>query len=180
MMSTKILLKQIKCYDNGGKTFDRYTVILNSRGDYVAMSENPFSPQGFGQHGEKCRAGAHLGRRISFDDLPVDCRKLVRGDLFDSVSEDCPGGGVAIVDEDGDVVRSSKNLAGIMVHARLFRDGVKLAQDGKRLLVNYPNGDHCKATFSDPNTLSEFISDRVRFGRGRFEFAEANLIQPAP
>lgn len=38
---------QITVYDNGGKTFDRYTVIIN---DHVfGMSPKPNSPQGFNQ-----------------------------------------------------------------------------------------------------------------------------------
>lgn len=77
----------IKCYDNGGKTFDRYTVIYMDdpeRGhnlfSSVGMSEHPFHPQGFGQHGA-ARPGRHLGKRIKFEELPVDCQKLVLQDL---------------------------------------------------------------------------------------------------
>jgi hypothetical protein len=63
---------------------------------YVCMNCAPFHPQGFGQHretehridvrpgswgpvsmGRKC----HLGVRIPFRKLPVDCRKLVIQDL---------------------------------------------------------------------------------------------------
>ena len=33
--------------DNGGKTFDRYTII-NKDGDMFGASVNPFHPQGFG------------------------------------------------------------------------------------------------------------------------------------
>jgi hypothetical protein len=79
----------IRCYDNGGKTFDRYTVIYMDEPEpnagrnlfaSVGMSENPFHPQGFGQH---CAAmpGKHLGKRISFYQLPDKCRKLVMQDL---------------------------------------------------------------------------------------------------
>jgi hypothetical protein len=72
-------------YDNGGKTADRYTVYF----DYVektvsgkrfytcvGMSERPFHPQGFGQHGSG-QPGNHNGKKIEFGILPVDCRKLV-------------------------------------------------------------------------------------------------------
>lgn len=83
-------MKNIRIYDNGGKTFDRFTVVyLNEPeglGLYGArgMSENPFHPQGFGQY---CTAapGRHLGKRIKFDQLPIDCQRLVAqdcGDLF--------------------------------------------------------------------------------------------------
>lgn len=79
--------KRIVCYDDGGKTADRYTVVYadspESRpGMYeaVGMSAEPFHPQGVGQH---CSAmpGAHLGRRIAFEALPQDCRTLVLRDL---------------------------------------------------------------------------------------------------
>lgn len=68
-------------YDNGGKTFDRYTVCYRERernGDHVAraMSSNPFHPQGFGQMTSAMR-GSHLGRLIKWGDLPEDCKRCV-------------------------------------------------------------------------------------------------------
>ena len=82
--------RYIRCYDNEGKTFDRYTVVFtgNYKKDfrtfvYVAMSCNPFHPQGFGQHGESENTPidrptySHLGKKITFNDLPEDCKKLV-------------------------------------------------------------------------------------------------------
>jgi hypothetical protein len=79
-------MKILEIRDNGGETFDRYTVVYDqigdSQGNYeaVGMSEHPFHPQGFGQH---CTAmtGKHLGKRIKFSDLPKDCQKLVNRDL---------------------------------------------------------------------------------------------------
>ena len=96
--------RYIRCYDNGGETAGRYTVVFSGRHTaaridrvfpYVGMSSHPFRPQGYGQHGETrdkpCdvdrwgfppamgRTG-HLGKRIPFADLPDDCRKLVMGD----------------------------------------------------------------------------------------------------
>jgi len=105
------LPRYVRCYDNGGKTFDRYTVVFS--GNYrsipnrrcrakngpldfqnVGMSEHPFHPQGFGQHGESERQidvnkdgfapaigrSNHLGKRIMFVELPADCQKLVLRD----------------------------------------------------------------------------------------------------
>jgi len=81
--------RYIRCYDNQGESFDRYTVVYTGRyadrqygiWEYVAMSSNPFHPQGFGQHGElEQRDGAWLGKRIDFDQLPLDCQKLVLND----------------------------------------------------------------------------------------------------
>ena len=77
----------IRCYDNGGETFDRYTVVYidfperrPNTFESVGMSANPFHPQGFGQH-SAAMPGKHLGKRIAFASLPDDCRKLVLRDL---------------------------------------------------------------------------------------------------
>lgn len=88
--------KYIRCYDNGGRSFDRYTVVFTGRyrhktgGSFwhVGMSEHPFHPQGFGQHGENREqidrpTYGHLGKKIKFQDLPEDCRKLVLRDYRD-------------------------------------------------------------------------------------------------
>ena len=91
--------KWIRVYDNGGKTFDRYTVsftkkaITNIHKDrwfmYVGMSSNPFDPQGFGQHGESPNQPVdrptygHLGKKIKFEDLPENCQKLVMQDYLE-------------------------------------------------------------------------------------------------
>lgn len=88
----------VRCYDNGGtegETFDQYTVVYTNLrekapargyGIYVSMSEYPFHPQGFGQHGESKNGPidrptyGHLGRKIKFTDLPDDCQRLVLRD----------------------------------------------------------------------------------------------------
>lgn len=80
----------IRCYDNGGASIDRYTVVFTGRYKqntggvfwFLGMSSNPFSPQGFGQHGESedqidTPSYGHLGKKIKFEDLPEDCQKLV-------------------------------------------------------------------------------------------------------
>lgn len=43
-------MKNIIVLDNGGKSFDRYTIIDKKTGDMIGASENPFHPQGFGQY----------------------------------------------------------------------------------------------------------------------------------
>lgn len=77
----------IRCYDNGGKSIDRYTVVyLDHPETYpgafaaVGMNASPFHPQGFGQH-TTAMPGQHLGRRIAFSNLPTDCQRLVMQDL---------------------------------------------------------------------------------------------------
>lgn len=98
--------KYVRVYDNGGKTFDRYTCVFTGKsaeGACLGMSEHPAHPQGFGQHGQAENSGGrfraidvnkagwapavgrsnHLGKRIRFEDLPEDCRKLVMSDYAD-------------------------------------------------------------------------------------------------
>jgi len=88
--------KMVRCYDNGGKTADRYTVVFTGRythktgGDFIflSMSTHPTHPQGVGQHGSDRNqidrpAYSHLGKRIKFDDLPEDCRKVVLRDYIE-------------------------------------------------------------------------------------------------
>ena len=73
---------QLRVYDNGGITMDRYTVL---RLDWVAgnfveclgMSEQPDHPQGYGQHG-RAQDGSHFGKRIAFSDLPERCQRVAR------------------------------------------------------------------------------------------------------
>lgn len=87
----------IRCYDNGGTSADRYTVIFGGRHGQtepdgsqpaLAMSAEPCHPQGVGMH-VSCRDSngwgftpklgrtCHLGKRIPFAQLPADCRRLV-------------------------------------------------------------------------------------------------------
>jgi len=94
--------KYIRVYDNGGKSFDRYTVVFTGRYkyrngcDYLGMSEHPFHPQGFGQHEwsqdiiDRPTYG-HLGKKIKFQALPPDCQKVVVDDykaIWDLGKED--------------------------------------------------------------------------------------------
>jgi hypothetical protein len=82
--------KWIRCYDNGGESIDRYTVIftrshnfgLKNRTIGLAMNDAPYHPQGFGQHFDYDHpidkpSYKHLGKKIKFQDLPEDCQKLV-------------------------------------------------------------------------------------------------------
>ena len=77
-------LKQfVHVYDNGGSTFDRYTIIID--GEMHGASENPFHPQGFGQYAGEVPSGwtknkhfAHLGKRITdLKTLPEPVQKFI-------------------------------------------------------------------------------------------------------
>ena len=82
----------LRCYDNGGRSFDRYTILpprwavdhLSGRlvgggtlWAAIGSSQHPFHPQGFGQH-ISAVAGPHLGRRVRWSDLPADVQKFAR------------------------------------------------------------------------------------------------------
>lgn len=80
--------EELRCYDNGGRSFDRYTILPprwagDDWRDYgrtwqaIAASERPYHPQGFGQ---SCTAvaGHHLGKKIPFSELPGDVQKFAR------------------------------------------------------------------------------------------------------
>lgn len=90
----------LRCYDNGGKTWDRYTVVPprwakdereNTPGTFNAIgaSGNPFHPQGFGQHCS-AMAGPHLGKRVKWSDLPPDVQLFARQSFPDYAPENQP------------------------------------------------------------------------------------------
>ena len=81
--------RYVHCYDNGGKSADRYTVVFTGRyrkrtaGEFlhIGANANPFHPQGIGMH---CSSPTqidwptygHLGKKITFDQLPDDVQRL--------------------------------------------------------------------------------------------------------
>jgi hypothetical protein len=86
--------RYLRCYDNGGKTIDRYTIVFTGRYRhktggaqwYVGSSAYPTHPQGFYQHGEHTGWSvdrptySHLGKRVRFADLPGAVRRCVLSD----------------------------------------------------------------------------------------------------
>lgn len=93
------LPKWVRCYDNGGETCDRYTVVYSGHRDGysrgTSMSGAPFHPQGVCQYFEYDKADlwrmgqqwgidrpkySHLGKKIKFTDLPTDCQRAVLQD----------------------------------------------------------------------------------------------------
>ena len=85
MKTEKIERHRIRCYDKPGYA-DRYTAVYldmpEPGGLYAArsMSANPFHPLGIGQF-TQAADGSHLGNPIRFDQLPADCKRLIRADL---------------------------------------------------------------------------------------------------
>jgi hypothetical protein len=83
----------IRCFDNGGETWDRYSVEFTRPNDfgmsgYVVgrgMSANPFHPGGFGQWFEMRayeigRKRSHWGKRVKFQDLPEAVKRCITQD----------------------------------------------------------------------------------------------------
>lgn len=86
-------MKNIRIYDNNGKTVDRYTVVFMDRPYYsqtgtlarhpmrecLGMSHSPFHPQGFCQH-SGAMPGRHLGKRLKLEQLPPDCQRAIKAE----------------------------------------------------------------------------------------------------
>jgi len=81
----KYLAVPLVIYDNGGKTFDRITVVYledkfrsratgNITYSYLGASETGV---GFFQHGE-CEIGRHLGKKIKFSDMDSNLQRLIK------------------------------------------------------------------------------------------------------
>jgi len=72
--------KIIAVYEKDGDFVDRYLVVFDERnGDYHAglvLSTNPDSPQGVSSFSDVL-LGDHLGKEISFEDLPEEVREHV-------------------------------------------------------------------------------------------------------
>lgn len=71
----------IKVYDNGGKTLDRYLIILDN--NVYGMSENPSSPQGFNQFCGtldviKIEYNESVGKLVKLDSLPDEVKKAIK------------------------------------------------------------------------------------------------------
>ena len=78
---------QVRIYDNGGETIDRYTVVIDypdGSQSWLGASEAPFHPQGFGQHigdeGSGNQEGEHLGKRVKFAEVPEPVQRFIEGD----------------------------------------------------------------------------------------------------
>lgn len=85
--------KHIRCYDNGGESCDRYTVVFTRMGrkfhyPYIGMSANPTHPQGVFSRGEAHGyidrpKYAHLGKKVNFLDLPTKVQEIIVKEYMD-------------------------------------------------------------------------------------------------
>jgi hypothetical protein len=78
----------LRCYDNGGKSVDRYTIIpprwarayrheWEGTFDAIGACPRPFHPQGVGMH-TRAMPGHHLGKRVKWSELPTDVQRFAR------------------------------------------------------------------------------------------------------
>jgi hypothetical protein len=82
-------LEWVRCYDNGGRSLDRYTVVYmqepgSKPGTFAGRGMNSEPFHGIGCYVEAA-PGKHLGKRIKLEDLPPACQQLVKQDLGDQV-----------------------------------------------------------------------------------------------
>ena len=81
-----------RIYDTGyAGPFDRYTIAFKGYSlagggmvyPYLASSDNPFHPQGFGQYGESSifLTGRHLGKRVRFEDIPLAVQRFIENNI---------------------------------------------------------------------------------------------------
>lgn len=87
-------MKVLAIYDNGGKTWDRYTVVIDDNDEtytgkhwsMLGLSKNADMPDGFSQMSEGIYNlggnNRHLGKRIRFEDLSATLQKHIAGRLF--------------------------------------------------------------------------------------------------
>lgn len=79
--------KTCRIYDAGAEYADRYTIAFKGYRvvgygmvyPYLSASENPYHPQGVGQHGKsrEFMTGRHLGKRVSFESLPEPVQRFI-------------------------------------------------------------------------------------------------------
>lgn len=76
--------KNIIVCDNGGETFDRYTVIIRNGDNYdvYTMSAHPFSPLGMNQYSHTAdnllKIGVRLIDDIGTKNLPEEVKKAIK------------------------------------------------------------------------------------------------------
>jgi len=75
------MIQIYKIYDNGGKTWDRYTILtepyhFGKSCEALGLSDNPESPQGFSQWGDAYE-GDHLGKEIRLEKLPKNIQNHI-------------------------------------------------------------------------------------------------------
>jgi hypothetical protein len=70
---------QVKVYDNNGRTYDRYSVIIGE--NIFTMSPNALSPQGVNMFARTVEEDeddfSYLGKRKTFREIPDEVRQAI-------------------------------------------------------------------------------------------------------
>lgn len=81
---------KLKVYDNDGKTFDRYTIIIDD--EVIGVSLNPDSPNGFCCHccheSELNYDPDSIGERAPFNGLPDNVRNMIIQIIISEIEEE--------------------------------------------------------------------------------------------
>lgn len=76
-------------YDNGGKTYDRITVIFDDtkNGNTYDCLACSYTGEGFFEHSTAMK-GRHLGRKVQFSDLSDELQRRLTS-YFNNLGADC-------------------------------------------------------------------------------------------
>lgn len=80
----------IRIFDNGGQTIDRWTIVFLDRKNGIyhesySFSHTPSSPTGFGQWGESLLDewdNKHLGKEKKWDEVPEKLKEFLVDNVF--------------------------------------------------------------------------------------------------
>ncbi len=77
----------IQVYDNNGKTWDRYTIVISEPDgvNVYGMSTNPLDPDGFNQWSGDSSDNLSMetaGDQVSYSSLPIMVRKAIANRLI--------------------------------------------------------------------------------------------------
>lgn len=87
--------EKVVVLDNGGKTYDRYTIIQKPCGTLYGANEDPFHPMGFGQYCGEVSGDVDdyiedaiekpewLGEVVKYEDLPEGTQNYITQILSD-------------------------------------------------------------------------------------------------
>lgn len=144
----------VSVYDNGGKTADRYTVVVGEmvNGNNVdrfeiLLSEDALSPQGVNMIGDTGTGG---GEPIEFEDLPEQVQKAVNRRLQELRTEGAlkQAADPAMV---GNVVyvRIPRSVPAMGSPLPTFAHGTITSVEGNRVKIQKDNGEEIEANVSD-------------------------------
>jgi len=84
-------MKDVVVYDNGGKTADRYTVIIGKDAFNMSIDPSSSNPLGVnlyaGEVGRDVKIGSNLGKKVSMNRLPSEVQQAIKQRLKEGMYE---------------------------------------------------------------------------------------------